>query len=109
MSDFSIQLRQLRKAQGYTQQQLADLLGISKSAVSMYESAVREPDLALLHKMAVLLAVDINTLLGSESVSREDLSASPFQNMKKLIARNGNRLTDEERNKLIDLLTNCNL
>lgn len=109
MNEFAIRLKQLRTAQGYTQQQLASLLGISKSAISMYESAVREPELDLIQKMADLFTVDINTLVGTTSESSPELSDSPFLNMKKLIARNGTRLSQEERSKLIELLSDCNL
>ena len=97
MNEFSIRLKKLRMNQGYTQQQLANLLGISKSAISMYESGGREPE------------VDIGTLIGTSKDTQEEITTSPFVNMKKLIARNGSKLTDDERNKLIELLSDCDL
>ena len=109
MKEFAIRLKQLRKTQGYTQQQLADLLGISKSAVSMYESGVREPELALIQRMTGIFSVNVDTLIGTSSEAQEEITASPFHNMKKLIARNGNKLTEEERDKLIKLLSECEL
>ena len=42
----------------YTQGQMADLLGISRSAVSMYETGNREPDLETLEKIAKLFNVE---------------------------------------------------
>ena len=54
----------LRRGAGMTQAELAKKLGISKSSVSMYECGNREPEFDLLEKMADLLRVDMNVLLG---------------------------------------------
>lgn len=64
MSGFSERLSALRKGAGMTQAELAKKLGISKSSVSMYECGNREPEFDLLEKMADLLQVDMNVLLG---------------------------------------------
>lgn len=109
MNEFSIRLKKLRMNQGYTQQQLANLLGISKSAISMYESGGREPELSTIQKIADIFEVDIGTLIGTSKDTQEEITTSPFVNMKKLIARNGSKLTDDERNKLIELLSDCDL
>lgn len=37
-------IKRLRLAKGYTQQQLANLLGITRQAVSSYESDRTQPD-----------------------------------------------------------------
>ena len=64
MSGFSRQLSALRKRMGLTQAELASRLGISKSAVSMYERGNREPELGLLERMADLFEVSVSSLLG---------------------------------------------
>ncbi len=66
MSGFSEQLAALRRARNMTQAQLAKALGISKSAVSMYERGNREPELELLQAMADLFGVSVGALLGRE-------------------------------------------
>ena len=104
MNEFAIRLKNIRKEQGYTQQQLATLLGISKSAISMYENGERKPDLSLIQKMAGIFAIDTDSLIGV-TASPPSSPISPYQNMQKLIARNGKQLTEEERNKLIQLLS----
>ena len=43
MVDFGNRLKQLRIREGYTQQQLADKLGVTKSVVSYYELQERYP------------------------------------------------------------------
>lgn len=57
-------LRALRTARGMTQSQLADRLGISASAVGMYEQARREPDNAMLAKLKTVFGVSTDCLLG---------------------------------------------
>lgn len=64
MSGFSETLTSLRKGAGMTQAELAARLGISKSAVSMYECGNREPELELLQAMADLFRVSVSALLG---------------------------------------------
>ena len=64
MSGFRERLSALRRGAGMTQAELAKKLGISKSSVSMYECGNREPEFDLLEKMADLLQVDMNVLLG---------------------------------------------
>ena len=70
MSGFSQRLAALRRERGMTQAELAARLGISKSAVSMYERGNREPELDLLQEMADLFGVSVSSLLGRE---RDDL------------------------------------
>lgn len=112
MTEFGKRLRELRIGQGYTQQGLAEVLGVSKSAISMYENGVREPELELIQRMADLFSVNLECLIGNrneEEKEEHEALESPFVNMKRLIARNGNRLTEEERNKLIELLSDFDL
>ena len=60
MSKFSRILRDLRRSQELTQKQLADEVGISKSAISMYELGNREPDFATEEALASYFDVSID-------------------------------------------------
>lgn len=53
----------LRREAGMSQAQLAALLGISPSAMGMYEQGRREPSLHLLGKMAEILKVSTDYLI----------------------------------------------
>ena len=64
LSAFSETLSRLRRERGLTQAELGARLGISKSAVSMYECGNREPELDLLRAMADLFGVSVSAMLG---------------------------------------------
>ena len=64
MSDFSKILRDLRKEHNLTQQQLADRLGITKSAVSMYENGHREPNFTIAEALERAFDIDLSKLKG---------------------------------------------
>ena len=53
-----------RKAQGFTQEELARRVGVSFQAVSKWETGQSCPDIALLGELAASLGTDINTLMG---------------------------------------------
>ncbi|OUM95311.1 MAG: XRE family transcriptional regulator [Thermobacillus sp. ZCTH02-B1] len=65
-------LRQLRKAKGMTQEQVAAYLNAAKSTVSQYENNVNEPDLKTLVKLADLFGVSVDYLFGREPAARAD-------------------------------------
>ena len=44
MKIYSERIKQLRKERGLSQDQLAKILGVSRSTVGMYETGKREPD-----------------------------------------------------------------
>ena len=67
MAKFNERLKQLRLASGLTQQGLADELGISASAIGMYEQGRREPDRATLILMSDYFGVSIDFILGTEA------------------------------------------
>lgn len=57
-------IREARKALGLTGKWLAHELGVSESTVSQYENSKREPDNATLIKIADVLGVTLDYLLG---------------------------------------------
>lgn len=67
---FSKRLIQLRKERDLTQSELSDLLGISRSSESMYESGNRMPTFELADRMAEFFDVDLSYLLGSSDIRR---------------------------------------
>ncbi|WP_310605313.1 helix-turn-helix transcriptional regulator [Anaerosporobacter sp.] len=63
-------IREKRKEQGLTQEQVAEYLGVSTPAVNKWENGITCPDISLLPALARLLTIDLNTLF----CFNEDLS-----------------------------------
>ena len=81
-------IREKRRACGFTQEQVADFLGVSAPAVNKWESETTCPDLAILPALARLLGTDSNTLLGfHQNLSREEIAV--YANEVAEIARQG--------------------
>lgn len=74
MADFAGILKSLRTNHALSQPELAARLGISKSAVSMYEQGRREPDFDILKRIADIFQVDIDYLLGRADTPSENFS-----------------------------------
>lgn len=62
--DFSNKLKEYRLAIGYTQQEMADLLGITVRGYRNYEMGTREPNLSFLVMLADKLNVSLDDLVG---------------------------------------------
>ncbi len=71
-----------RKQNGYTQDKLGELLGVSNQAVSKWELGVSMPDIFLLPKIANVLGTTLNGLYGieekTEPTSDERATANKF-------------------------------
>ena len=52
MFNLSENLKALRVSRGFTQEQAAELLGVSKQSVSRWENGVTSPDITLLPALA---------------------------------------------------------
>lgn len=56
-------IRKYRKEKGYTQEELANRLGVTTPAVNKWENGVTLPDIAMLAPLARLLGISVDTLL----------------------------------------------
>ena len=69
-SKIGTKIRILRKTKGYTQQDLADLLGVQRATISNYEVGRRAPHIKELERIAKLLGVNLEYF----GVSNDDLT-----------------------------------
>lgn len=60
---FSDRLKAARIEKGYTQDQLANQIGIAKSTLSGYENGTREPDFFKIKKISEILKISADYLL----------------------------------------------
>ena len=68
---FADNLKNLRMEKGLTQQELADQIHVTRSALAKWEKGTRMPDAAMISRLADFLGVDANTLLSAAAQSDE--------------------------------------
>lgn len=75
-------LKELRKGKNLSQQNLADMVGVSKSLICCYESGKRNPSLENIIAFIQIFGVTSDYLLGSDSlvkiVSNDKVSYAPI-------------------------------
>jgi transcriptional regulator with XRE-family HTH domain len=103
-------IREAREAKGLTQKQLADMLGVTASAVTNYENETSHPKEPILYRLLNCLDVDANYLFHDVMVTVADstlqLSASEMALIKKYRAldERGKESVDELMEKQILML-----
>ena len=74
MVDFGNKIKQLRIDKGYSQSELAQLAGVTKSMISSYENSMRLPSYDVLLRIARCFHVSTDYLLGVSSKKTLDVS-----------------------------------
>lgn len=95
MNTFGTNLRRLRLNRKLTQDQLALLLKVSKSRISMYENGNREPSFEMLETIADFFNVDMNSLIQNEA----EVHLSPSESS---LISNYRKLNEEGQEKLLE-------
>lgn len=108
--DFGARLKELRNSKDLKQSELAEILGISTSAVGSYERCERQPTYELLHKYAQFFNVSIDYILCN---SNEKLTVDAYQQLTTLdlssflkkhsITLDGVTLSDTDKQRVIDI------
>ena len=87
-----------RKAKGYTQKQLSEVLGISDKTISKWECGNGFPEASLLLPLCNELEITVNELLTGERISQQNYKKKAEENMV-------NMIREKEENKQKILLT----
>ena len=66
MNKYGLRLKELRKKAGYTQDELANILGTTRSTLASYEQGVREPKFEMQEAIADLFNVSTDYLFGRD-------------------------------------------
>lgn len=69
---FNENLKTMRKAKGYTQEELAIKLNVVRQTVSKWEKGLSVPDADVLSKIADILDTKVSTLLGGTITDEDD-------------------------------------
>lgn len=87
-----IALKYFREKANLTQAQLADKIGISRSALAMWETGKTEPDISTLKKISDILNVPVNHLL----INVAEWDKTIYEDFNKV-------KSDEERLRIFDI------
>ena len=90
--EFSERLKKLRKQAQLTQVDVAEKLGISQPAYASWERGVKKPTQENLVKIAQILNVSVDYLVGNSENKDDDLD-----NLELLFRMNSTGLTDDEK------------
>ena len=93
--DFGTRLKELRKQNGLTQQQLAERVGVTKSVISFYELKERAPSPDVLTKLSYIFHVSTDYLLGIERNKTVDVTGLSDEDIRAV-----QLIVDRLRNKL---------
>ena len=74
---FGQRFQRLRKAKGFTQEQIAERVNISYQAVSKWENDITSPDISILGELANILEVTVDELLGRVDPNKVTLVEEP--------------------------------
>lgn len=71
---FADRLKELRISKGLSQKELAKLMGVSSSTISMYEQDQREPSFEIEERIADYFNVDLDYLRGGSNTTTKIIS-----------------------------------
>lgn len=98
---FADRLKEARLKNGYTQEQIAEKIGIAKSTYTGYEKGNREPNVYTIGKLMEELGVDANFLWQDETTFPFELSYNEMENLVKKY-----RILDLYGQELVDFILN---
>ena len=79
-------LRELRKGKGLTQEQLAEMLGVSSQTISKWENEVTMPDIMLLTVIAGCFDITVDELYyGKKPMKKRQAVDYVIKNQKRLL------------------------
>lgn len=104
-------LKELRQKKKISQQQLADIIGVSQQSVNKYENHNVEPDISLLIELADFFNTSVDYLIGHSEINRKYEAVSPYDlNTDEAALIDAYRsLTKEEKDSIHLIMKNYNL
>lgn len=99
---FGQRLAELRKARGFTQQEFADEVGISRRMVAYYEGQSQHPPTTHLPVMARVLNLSTDELLGTAAVKQQPARARDSRLQRRL--QQIEKLEAGEKRQVLQLL-----
>ena len=69
-------IKKLRKGRGFTQEELAERLGVTYQAISKWETAKGLPDITLIEPLAKALGVSVMELMSGDTIINKNISSN---------------------------------
>lgn len=76
IEDIGVKLQKIRTDKGLSQKEVSDIIGISRAALSYYESGQRTPDIAILYRLCRFYEISIDYLMGMKDTPEPQYSYS---------------------------------
>ena len=92
--NFSENFKQLRKEKGYTQEKIAEILGVTGQTVSRWELGMCYPDIELLPSIANYFGVTVDVLLSNDKNSKKRDSELFYEKLDTLECENSTERID---------------
>ena len=68
-------IKTIRKNKGFTQEELASRLHVTRQTISKWEKGLSVPDADMLSRMAEILEISVTELLGADKVEEQQMDA----------------------------------
>ena len=101
---FGAQLAELRKAAGFTQQELADEIGVSRRMLAYYEVQSEHPPTHLLPAIARALGVSTDALLGMTPARKVLKAIKPASTRLQRRLQQIEKLDAQERRQILQVI-----
>lgn len=102
---FATRLKEARKKQKITQEELGRLIGVAKSTISGYEKGTSHPDVEKIQNLMSILQVDANYLWQDEMKNppaSAETETGELNKQEQTLIQNYRALNDEGKEKLLD-------
>ncbi len=100
MRGFGERIAKLLEIEGYTQRELATMIGVTEAALSRYLKNEREPKMEIITNIATALNTTTDYLL----TGKDDTES--FEETYRLVARGTSTMSEDEKLKLMKVLMN---
>ena len=88
-----LQFVELRELKGYTQQDVANIMGVSKQLISRFERMEHSPTLSFVTKYADALEANIDTILSSNNIKEISLDDKKIEKLNNVISYNNGEIS----------------
>lgn len=95
---FGENIKELRKERNLTQKELAEIIGVSQSAIYFWEKEINEPTAGALVKMAKFFGVSVDEILSLEKEVKKELPKE------RVMLESFSRLTQSQQDLVITLI-----